>query len=67
MVQATVSMWDEQLRSARVVLDDGRELAVADGAVDEAGLVRLAHGQRVSIELTSSGEDQLVTRLGLLG
>lgn len=62
-------MWDESRRSARVVLDDGRDLAVADGAVDEAGLVRLARGQRLSIDIAVDAEhgDQVVTRVRLLG
>lgn len=61
-------MWEESRRAARVVLDDGRELAVADGAVDEAGLVRLARGQRLSIEVAADdGQGEVVTRVRLLG
>lgn len=61
-------MWEESRRAARVVLDDGRELAVADGAVDEAGLVRLARGQRLSIEVAADdGQCEVVTRVRLLG
>jgi cold shock CspA family protein len=61
-------MWDERRRSARVVLDDGRDLPVADGAVDEAGLVRVVRGQRLSVELTADEHgDQLVSRVRLLG
>jgi hypothetical protein len=62
-------MWDEELRSARVVLDDGRDLPVADGAVDESGLLRLARGQRLSIDLAADDEQagSVVTRVRLLG
>lgn len=61
-------MWEESRRAARVVLDDGRDLAVARGAVDEAGLVRLARGQRLSIELADDdGHGEVVTRVRLLG
>jgi hypothetical protein len=62
-------MWDGRRRSARVVLDDGRDLAVADGVVDEAGLVRLARGQRLSIDLAPDVEagGEVVTRVRLLG
>ncbi len=63
-----MSTWEESRRSARVVLDDGRDLAVADGAVDEAGLVRLARGQRLSIELgADDGHGEVVTRVRLMG
>ena len=62
-------MWDGRRRSARVVLDDGRDLAVADGVVDEAGLVRLARGQRLSIDLAPDVEagGEVVTWVRLLG
>lgn len=73
-MQATVSGWDEQRRSAHVVLDDGRELPVAGGAVDEAGLVRLARGQRLTVELAHSAASDasgagalVVERIRLLG
>ncbi|MEY2475987.1 MAG: hypothetical protein QOG87_1302 [Actinomycetota bacterium] len=53
-MQATVSAFDPDARSGRVLLDDGVELAFAAEALDGSRLRLLRPGQRV--RLTTEGE-----------
>lgn len=65
-MQATVSAFDTTVRSGRVLLDDGLELAFGAEALDGSGLRLLRPGQRVRIETTGTGPALVVVRLQIL-
>jgi cold shock CspA family protein len=61
-MQATVSAYDPDSRSGRVLLDDGVEMPFPGSALDGSGLRLLRPGQRVRIAV----EDGAVTALQVL-
>jgi hypothetical protein len=61
-VQATVSAFDPESETIKVLLDDGVELDVAPEAFPASGLRLLRTGQRVRVELTG----EIVTNLQIL-
>lgn len=61
-MQATVSAFDPESETIKVLLDDGVELDVAPEAVPASGLRLLRTGQRVRVELTG----EIVTKLQIL-
>ena len=65
-MQATVSAYDPETRSGRVLLDDGVELPFAADAVAGTGLRLLRPGQRVRLATTGEGADLAVRSLQIL-
>ena len=61
-MQATVSVFDPESETIKVLLDDGVELDVAPEAFPASGLRLLRTGQRVRVELTG----ETVTKLQIL-
>jgi cold shock CspA family protein len=65
-VQGTVKSFDPETRRS-VLLDDGlRELEVDAEAFAASGLLELRIGQRVRFELTTDGDTERVTHLGIV-
>jgi len=65
-VQGTVKSFDPESRRA-VLLDDSlRELPVDAEAFAASGLLELRLGQRVRFELEQDGDDERVTKLGIV-
>jgi cold shock CspA family protein len=50
-MQGTVKEFSEETRSGSVILDDGTELALPAATFSRSGLLKLAAGQRVRIEV----------------
>lgn len=65
-MQATVSRFDAGTGDGAVLLDDGRELPFAGDALAGTGLRLLRPGQRVRVELASSGDRPSVQHLQIL-
>jgi 2-phospho-L-lactate guanylyltransferase len=66
VVQGTVKSFDPETRRS-VLLDDGlRELEVDAEAFAASGLLELRIGQRVRFELTTDGDTERVTHLGIV-
>ena len=61
-MQATVSVFDPESKTIKVLLDDGVELDVAPEAFPASGLRLLRTGQRVRVELTG----KTVTKVQIL-
>jgi len=65
-VQGTVKNFDPETRRS-VLLDDSlRELEVDAEAFAASGLLELRIGQRVRFELTTDGDTERVTHLGIV-
>lgn len=65
-MQGTVKSFDPETRRS-VLLDDGlRELEVDAEAFAASGLLELRIGQRVRFELTTDGDTERVTHLGIV-
>jgi cold shock CspA family protein len=65
-VQGTVKSFDPETRRS-VLLDDSlRELEVDAEAFAASGLLELRIGQRVRFELTTDGDTDRVTHLGIV-
>lgn len=65
-MQGTVKSFDPESRRA-VLLDDSlRELPVDAEAFAASGLLELRLGQRVRFELEQDGDDERVTKLGIV-
>jgi hypothetical protein len=62
-VHGTVSAYDAETRSGRVLLDDGHELRFASQALEGTGLLLLRPGQRVRLETTGTWPDLTVHRV----
>jgi cold shock CspA family protein len=65
-MQATVSTYDGETGSGRVLLDDGVELPFGHEALTGSGLRLLRSGQRVRLETTGSGAGLAIVRLQIL-
>ena len=65
-MQGTVSAYDADTHSGRVLLDDGVELAFPASALDGSRLRLLRSGQRVRLETTGSGGSLRVVGLQIL-
>lgn len=65
-MQATVSAFDADTGSGRVLLDDGVEVPFRGEALTGTGLRLLRPGQRVRLSLTGEGPDLAVTSLQIL-
>jgi 2-phospho-L-lactate guanylyltransferase len=60
-LQATVSAFDEDTRTGRVLLDDGRQLDLPAAAFESSRLRLLRRGQRVRVDtVTAAGAVQVV-------
>jgi 2-phospho-L-lactate guanylyltransferase len=64
-MQATVHTFDPATRSGAVVTDDGELLPFGGPTLDESPLRGLRVGQRLMIEVTGSGAQARVTRIGI--
>lgn len=65
-MQATVSAFDAETRSGRVLLDDGVELPFAGEALAGTGLRLLRPGQRVRLTTTGDPSRPVVESLQIL-
>lgn len=65
-MQATVSRFDDGTGDGAVLLDDGRELTFGAGALAGTRLRLLRPGQRVRVELSTSGDRPTVQHLQIL-
>ena len=65
-MQGTVSAYDADTHSGRVLLDDGVELAFPASALDGSRLRLLRSGQRVRLETTGEGAAMRVVGLQIL-
>lgn len=65
-MQATVSAYDADSRSGRVLLDDGVEIAFPAEALAGTGLRLLRPGQRVRLTLEGEGPAAVVRTLQIL-
>jgi len=65
-VQATVSFFDGNTRSGRVLLDDGRELTFGAAALEGTGLLLLRTGQRVRLDVSGEAPAPQVRRVQIL-
>jgi 2-phospho-L-lactate guanylyltransferase len=64
-MQATVHSFDPATRGGVVVTDDGELLPFGGPTVDESALRMLRPGQRLTVEITGSGAEARVTRIGI--
>jgi 2-phospho-L-lactate guanylyltransferase len=65
-MQATVSAFDAETRSGRVLLDDGVELPFTSTALTGTGLRLLRPGQRVRLTTTGGPNHPVVESLQIL-
>jgi cold shock CspA family protein len=65
-MQGTVSAYDADTHSGRVLLDDGVELPFAASALDGSRLRLLRSGQRVRLETTGTAGSLRVVGLQIL-
>jgi 2-phospho-L-lactate guanylyltransferase len=65
-MQGTVSAYDADTHSGRVLLDDGVELAFPASALDGSRLRLLRSGQRVRLRTTGTGRSLQVVGLQIL-
>lgn len=65
-MQATVSAFDAETRSGRVLLDDGVEMRFTGAALAGTGLRLLRPGQRVRLSLTGDPSRPVIESLQIL-
>ena len=63
-MQGTIKEFSEETRAGSVVLDDGTEIPLPASTFSKSGLLKLAAGQRVRIEV--DGDPKVVSAVNIV-